>query len=125
MKMSYQILKSAKEIEFKYSQCKTKVVDIVKCYKCFDIFHPKWMEWASNAKLTICKHEEGSIHKLAEEIYELRNDKNFRNIELQYLKELLRKVQEKNRILMDNNSLLMEKISLQGDNTGKNTCYLW
>lgn len=101
--------------EIECYQCKRKVVDSVKCYKCFDVFHPKCMEKSANLKSSTCKHEEGNIYKLAKEYSELQNEKDIMNVEIHYLKQLLKEVQEKNRILMENNSLLMEKVKIQGE----------
>lgn len=109
--------KNCKELEFKCFQCKKKIVDSIKCYKCCEIFHPKCMEQSANQKSTMCKHEEGNIEKLARELREIQGRNNLINMEVSYSKELLKESQEKNKTLMDNNALLLENIKTQSEKT--------
>lgn len=80
--------------------------------KCSDRFHPSCLGQAANSKTSTCKH----TTKKEENKQHLYND-----IEIQYkiisvgnlyLKELLREVQEKNSILIQNNNLLLEDLEM-------------
>lgn len=117
-------IKNFKESEIKCFQCKKKVVDATKCYKCFEYFHNKCMEKSANQETSICKHDGGSIERLALEIRDLQTQNKIVNIELTYLKELLKETQEKNVILVEHNALLKEKIKFQSEKvTTKNDKY--
>lgn len=108
-------VKNYREIEYKCIQCRKKVVEPIKCYKCNEIFHPKCMEQAANQKSSNCRHEEANVNKMAKEINELQTENKIMNIEITYLKQLLKETQEKNKILMENNSLLINKIKSQDE----------
>ncbi|XP_044760183.1 uncharacterized protein LOC123317643 [Coccinella septempunctata] len=103
--------KNIKESEIKCSYCKGKVVESVKCARCYGIFHPGCMERSASVKSAVCKHERSSSDKRDDDIKELQTTNNILNIEISYLRALLKEVLEKNKILIENNNLLMEKLA--------------
>lgn len=102
-------VESVKIVDIKCYHSKKKLVDFIKCAKCYGNFHPKCMGQSATSKSAICKHEMNTDKKLSE-FMEVQSQNKILSIENLYLKELLKEVQEKNRILTENNNLLKERI---------------
>lgn len=97
--------------------CGRKVLDYISCIKCDGIFHPSCMSKSSSGKTPVC------LHVPVEKRSETEADEmDFRILKMEnsYLKALVEELKSKNEILMQNNALLIDKLSLIGNNEDKN-----
>ncbi|XP_045480905.1 uncharacterized protein LOC123685294 [Harmonia axyridis] len=109
------------------SLCGKKVCDFVKCIKCEDIFHPACMIQANTRKTPKCIHasiptdgDDSLIAEKSTESQEPEVEMKILKVENYFLKQLLSECQSKNKVLLHNNELLIEKIMrLEKDNTSQ------
>lgn len=78
--------------------CNRKVIDFVRCSKCIEIFHPSCLVRDANRGSTVCQHE--AIR--SEEMF-IPEDLRMEN---KLLKQQVEYLNEKNKILYENNKLL-------------------
>lgn len=100
---------SAKKVEKKPAtmcvHCKKKVVNVVKCKKCSNLYHPACLEQAAEQRNTECNHEAVKVRKASANIIAEES------IEVELLRTLVRELQGKNQVLEENNILLREKVN--------------
>lgn len=106
--------KDGKENGFECVYCGKPVKKFVKCGKCFNIFHESCLIKEGNMKNAKCKHERLGNYQssLTEKEDPVDTEKKILEIENLYLKQLMKEMTEKNQVLMQNNSLLLEKIKI-------------
>lgn len=93
------------------SYCKKKVEDAVICVKCSEIFHPKCLKQSAGRKSAVCVHVAAATIPTAVQQKRGRDcECREKEVEIQYLRKLLKECEDKNRLLEENNSLLREKI---------------
>ncbi|KAK9877480.1 hypothetical protein WA026_018589 [Henosepilachna vigintioctopunctata] len=104
------------------NHCNKKVLEYVVCIKCGENFHFSCMNQAAKRRNAICVHqmtqvsnveednESGSCHAQAFQFMEINLKLEKVSAENILLKELLREVQEKNKILTENNNLLVQRL---------------
>ncbi|CAH1967449.1 unnamed protein product [Acanthoscelides obtectus] len=90
--------------------CKKKVVNVVKCKKCNNSFHPACLEQAGELKNTNCMHESSKVRR--ESVNMLLCEES---TELDLLRTLVKELQSKNRIAEENSQLLREKVHFLED----------
>ncbi|CAG9760284.1 unnamed protein product [Ceutorhynchus assimilis] len=96
--------KIEKKVVIKCHHCKKSVVDVVKCKKCINCFHPACLLQASKQKNAECIHESDKVRKQSTIV---NSDEN---AEVDLLRVLVKELQSKNQILQENTQLLREKI---------------
>lgn len=89
------------------NHCNKKVVNSSKCVKCGQFFHPKCLLQAAAAKSAVCKHEATNEVKIAKTLAATNNGDT---VEKSLLLRIIRELEEKNTILLENNQLLKEKV---------------
>ncbi|KAK9869168.1 hypothetical protein WA026_002917 [Henosepilachna vigintioctopunctata] len=93
------------------AHCNKKVIDVVTCSKCKEIFHRSCLSQAANKKSSTCVHVIDVMEQIrAKEDETLRTENNLLKLKVKYLEEILFEVKSKNEVLMQNNSLLIEKV---------------
>lgn len=105
--MSDEILapkKNEKKVVNKCHHCGKSVVEVVKCKKCINCFHPSCLVQASKQKNAECIHETDKVRKQSTIV------NNEDNGEIDLLRILVKELQSKNQILQENSQLLREKI---------------
>ncbi|CAH1969186.1 unnamed protein product [Acanthoscelides obtectus] len=90
--------------------CKKKVVNVVKCKKCNNSFHPACLEQAGELKNTNCMNESSKVRR--ESVNMLLWEES---TELDLLRTLVKELQSKNRIAEENSQLLREKVHFLED----------
>ncbi|KAL3282650.1 hypothetical protein HHI36_005825 [Cryptolaemus montrouzieri] len=119
---SANIIKNCDISEKVCNYCDKKLIDFMQCIKCDEYFHPSCLVRAANKKSSSCRHD--SV-KTQDEIEtedisdDIRVENKFMNMQVKYLTTFLKEVQCKNRILIDNNQLLLEKIRNHENNESK------
>ncbi|KAK9882467.1 hypothetical protein WA026_021502 [Henosepilachna vigintioctopunctata] len=93
------------------AHCNKKVIDVVTCSKCKEIFHRSCLSQAANKKSSTCVHVIDMMEQIRDKENEtLRAANNSLKLKVNYLEEILFEVKSKNEVLMQNNSLLIEKM---------------
>lgn len=105
------------------SYCNKKVVDAMKCVKCNTLWHPSCWNTSKAKKSSTCQHvqeinlEESSTETTTELNSVEDPEKEYLRMQVRLQNELLDEVRSKNKILMINNELLLEKIKgLESEN---------
>ncbi|KAK9873553.1 hypothetical protein WA026_022966 [Henosepilachna vigintioctopunctata] len=94
--------------------CCRKVLDYISCTRCDGIFHPSCMSKLSSGKTPAC------LHVPMEKRSETEASEMDLRMENSYLKTLVEELKSKNEILIQNNALLIDKLSLNGNNGDRN-----
>ncbi|KAK9876437.1 hypothetical protein WA026_012750 [Henosepilachna vigintioctopunctata] len=94
--------------------CCRKVLDYISCTRCDGIFHPSCLSESLSGKAPAC------LHVPMEKRSETEAGEMDLRMENSYLKTLVEELKSKNEILMRNNALLIDKLSLNGNNGDKN-----
>ncbi|CAG9772185.1 unnamed protein product [Ceutorhynchus assimilis] len=94
--------------------CKKDVINYVKCCKCDEFFHPSCLVQSAKLKNTQCVHEtQQSEPPTSEAGVEVKADVNNPYVvENNLLLRIIKEMEEKYDILMENCNLLKEKVSV-------------
>nr|CAI5830339.1 unnamed protein product [Callosobruchus analis] len=96
--------KSEKKTIVTCVHCKKRVVNVAKCRKCLNSFHPACLEQAAEQKNVQCSHEAVKVRKTSECLVPEELTEN------ELLRTLVKELQSKNQILEENGQLLREKV---------------
>lgn len=91
--------------------CKKEVTSYVKCVKCESYFHPSCMVQAAKAKSATCIHGTQSEDVEQSEVRDGNSSENSPlDVENRLMLRIIKEMESKYELLMENNGLLKEKI---------------